>query len=105
MMNRPMVLVDHIRTESGFLELAIHIGRDNERIALKMPDQGMQCIKPRMRPSIPIEIQSMAVEPPRKPGILDEFGRCSHGFEIDAELGKHRISAPKTVCPTKVWKT
>lgn len=104
MMNRSVVFVDHVWTESRRLELAIHIGRDDERISLEMPNQGMQRIKPRMWPGIPVELQPMSVEAPGKTRILNELGRSSHGLEVDAKLGKHGICPPKPIRAAKVWK-
>lgn len=103
-MNRAVVLVDHIWTESRRLELTIHIGRDDERIALEMPNQGMQRIKPRMWQGIPVEIQPMAVEPPGKTGILNKLCRSSHGLKVDTKLGKHGICTPESVRPAKIGK-
>lgn len=102
MMNRTVVLVNHVWTESRRLELAIHIGGDDERITLEMSNQGMQRIKPRVGPGIPVEIQPVTVEPPGKPRILHELSRSGHGFEIDAELCQHGICPPESMRPAKI---
>ena len=100
--DRAVDLVHPVGIEPGAQELAVDVGRVDERPERPPPGPPAQDAEPRMGLRLAIEVQAVAVEPPGKVGVVAEPAGVGQGGETQAESGVGGIGAPEPFAAPEV---
>ena len=100
-----MDLADPCRGEPGRLELAVDVAGEDERALTQAGGKGKELRKATVRHGGAVEIQPVAVEPPRERRIGGERLRTGDRLEPQAAATERRIGAPEPLRAAKVGQS
>ncbi len=95
-------LQDLLLPESRLLELAVHVGRDDEIVQAETFDPPLKHAEPVMGLRRSVEVGPVAVEPPAECRIGLEVPRIGRPHERHPEPLVHRVRLPEPLLPPEV---